>query len=249
MRGVKKENLPTKVCVVCERPFTWRKKWERCWDEVTTCSKSCNASRKREKNGQSGGDGGREAGADAAAEDDDGDDDDEDGEGGEDAGVASDGGGGRGGRDARREQRKAAKKTVKATKRAKRGGSGGDDDELDGDSAANAAAAARADDSGKKPCDGCDKRVDLLIRCRVDESKRWKMLCGGKCWKDASGGVPDGDADHPNYLYGGLWKNRRAARHVSTAVPDLSDKPAVELALAEEEELNVNRKLAELELA
>jgi hypothetical protein len=33
MRGVKKENLPTKVCVVCDRPFTWRKKWERCWDE------------------------------------------------------------------------------------------------------------------------------------------------------------------------------------------------------------------------
>lgn len=30
MRGVKKENLPTKVCVVCDRPFTWRKKWERC---------------------------------------------------------------------------------------------------------------------------------------------------------------------------------------------------------------------------
>ncbi len=26
-RGVKKENLPTKVCVVCNRPFTWRKKW------------------------------------------------------------------------------------------------------------------------------------------------------------------------------------------------------------------------------
>lgn len=24
-RGVKKENLPSKVCVVCNRPFTWRK--------------------------------------------------------------------------------------------------------------------------------------------------------------------------------------------------------------------------------
>lgn len=34
------------VCVVCNRPFTWRKKWERCWDEVTTCSKSCNAKRR-----------------------------------------------------------------------------------------------------------------------------------------------------------------------------------------------------------
>jgi hypothetical protein len=45
-RGVKKENLPSKVCVTCNRPFTWRKKWERCWDEVTTCSKSCNRKRR-----------------------------------------------------------------------------------------------------------------------------------------------------------------------------------------------------------
>ena len=48
-RGVKKENLPQKVCIVCNRPFTWRKKWERCWDEVSTCSKSCNAKRRAAK--------------------------------------------------------------------------------------------------------------------------------------------------------------------------------------------------------
>lgn len=53
-RGVKKENLPQKVCVTCGRPFTWRKKWERCWDEVTTCSKSCNAKRRKAK-GSDGG--------------------------------------------------------------------------------------------------------------------------------------------------------------------------------------------------
>jgi len=46
---VKKEHLPSKTCVVCQRPFTWRKKWESCWDEVTTCSKSCNAKRKSER--------------------------------------------------------------------------------------------------------------------------------------------------------------------------------------------------------
>jgi hypothetical protein len=51
-RGVKKENLPSKVCVVCGRPFKWRKKWERCWDEVSTCSKSCNAQRRRAKQGE-----------------------------------------------------------------------------------------------------------------------------------------------------------------------------------------------------
>ena len=137
MRGVKKENLPTKVCVVCDRPFTWRKKWERCWDEVTTCSKSCNAARRREK------------GASAGPEDDDDDDVD-----------------------------------------ARSGGSGNASD-------------------GSKACDLCDTRVDLLVRCQVDSTKRWKMACG-KCWKTASGGVPDGDADHPHYRYGGLWKNRRA---------------------------------------
>ncbi|CAJ1896196.1 unnamed protein product [Cylindrotheca closterium] len=50
-RGVKKENLPSKVCVVCNRPFTWRKKWERVWDEVTTCSKSCNHKRRAANRG------------------------------------------------------------------------------------------------------------------------------------------------------------------------------------------------------
>lgn len=45
-KKVKKENLPEKICMVCGRPFTWRKKWERSWDEVTCCSKSCNAKRR-----------------------------------------------------------------------------------------------------------------------------------------------------------------------------------------------------------
>jgi len=48
-RGVKKENLPSKICVVCNRPFTWRKKWERCWDEVLCCSERCKNERKRNK--------------------------------------------------------------------------------------------------------------------------------------------------------------------------------------------------------
>jgi hypothetical protein len=33
-RGVAKEHLPSKVCATCNRPFTWRKVWEKCWDEV-----------------------------------------------------------------------------------------------------------------------------------------------------------------------------------------------------------------------
>lgn len=27
-RGVKKEHLPSKVCVICQRPSAWRKKWD-----------------------------------------------------------------------------------------------------------------------------------------------------------------------------------------------------------------------------
>ena len=195
-------NLPVKTCVVCDRPFTWRKKWERCWDEVTTCSKSCNAARKREKRAENGAD----------DRDDDDDDDDDARSGRDDGGGASDAeeesGGPDGARDARREQRKAAKKAAKAEKRAKRGGGDGIDAE-----------GGRSDD-GRKACDGCGARVDLLIRCQTDATRAWSMRCG-KCWKAASGGVPDGDADHPHYRYGGLWKNRRAVRHVSTAVPDL----------------------------
>lgn len=48
-RGVKKQDLPTKICVTCNRPFTWRKKWERNWDEITTCSKRCNSERRLAK--------------------------------------------------------------------------------------------------------------------------------------------------------------------------------------------------------
>merc|ERR1712045_933542 len=32
-----------KLCLVCQKEFTWRKKWSRCWSEVTTCSERCKA--------------------------------------------------------------------------------------------------------------------------------------------------------------------------------------------------------------
>jgi hypothetical protein len=41
MRGVKKENLPSKTCRVCGRDFVWRKKWERDWEQVQVCSDAC----------------------------------------------------------------------------------------------------------------------------------------------------------------------------------------------------------------
>ena len=154
MRGVKKENLPSKVCVVCDRPFTWRKKWENCWDEVTTCSKSCNGKRKSERQREN--------------KETRGEDEDED-------------------------ARAAHKKSVKAQKAERRARL-----EFNGNPT-----------SGQKACDECSKMVNELIRCQTDATKRWRMVCGS-CWVKVSGGVVDGDANHPHYRYGGLWKNRRA---------------------------------------
>ncbi|NCG08571.1 MAG: DUF2256 domain-containing protein [Verrucomicrobia bacterium] len=40
-KTVRKENLPTKDCPACNRPFTWRKRWAKCWDSVRYCSDAC----------------------------------------------------------------------------------------------------------------------------------------------------------------------------------------------------------------
>ena len=32
----KKKDLPVKICAACQRPFSWRKKWEKVWEEVKT---------------------------------------------------------------------------------------------------------------------------------------------------------------------------------------------------------------------
>lgn len=240
-RGIKKENLPTKVCVTCNRPFNWRKKWERCWDEVTTCSKSCNRKRREATRGtgnavtvnSSNSEDSTESNVLAAQQEEhkvsrnqkttqvlepasqstDADDsmefdttsaldlsmlmtemkDMEPDRASESSSV------GRSGAEEeidpvaqRKAERKAAKKAKKAERRAQREG--------------------RGDPSaGQKECDMCHKSVDLLVRCTYDESLKWNMVCG-KCWKEASGGVVDGDTSHPYYRYGGLWKNRRAQK-------------------------------------
>ncbi|MFJ4440953.1 DUF2256 domain-containing protein [Pseudomonas sp. NPDC089422] len=50
-----KGELPSKVCVVCGLPFTWRKRWARCWDEVRYCSERCRrAAKRREPRASSG---------------------------------------------------------------------------------------------------------------------------------------------------------------------------------------------------
>ena len=36
-----KLSLPSKICLSCGRPMTWRKRWARTWNEVKFCSDAC----------------------------------------------------------------------------------------------------------------------------------------------------------------------------------------------------------------
>lgn len=251
-------NLPTKVCVVCNRPFTWRKKWESSWDEITTCSKRCNNERKKSNRIARGAERAEEENesdvqrnqiiavtaqpdavelpepqltvsdkvavvaselnvdvsalpliqAVAACNEklgldmqgktvaqqvealmgalqlrEDGDASLKDEQADEDeAGEAI---------IDPKAARKAAKKAQKAQRRARREGQ---------------------DSGGQKACDVCDRSVDVLIRCTMDSTKEWKMVCG-RCWKtpEVAGGVVDGDGQNSHYRYGGLWKNLHRA--------------------------------------
>ena len=38
---LRKSDLQEKICLSCQRPFTWRKKWARDWDQVKYCSVRC----------------------------------------------------------------------------------------------------------------------------------------------------------------------------------------------------------------
>ncbi|MGC6499468.1 MAG: DUF2256 domain-containing protein [Henriciella sp.] len=40
-RQKQKSDLPSKLCPVCQRPFSWRRKWARNWDNVKYCSERC----------------------------------------------------------------------------------------------------------------------------------------------------------------------------------------------------------------
>jgi hypothetical protein len=37
----KKDQLPKKICLNCNKEFFWRKKWKKNWDFVKYCSKKC----------------------------------------------------------------------------------------------------------------------------------------------------------------------------------------------------------------
>ena len=51
-KNIKKENLPQKVCIVCERLFTWRKKWRKNWDNVIYCSHKCQKNKHSSRNNE-----------------------------------------------------------------------------------------------------------------------------------------------------------------------------------------------------
>jgi hypothetical protein len=50
-----KAALPSKPCLACGRPMSWRKRWAANWSEVKVCSEAC---RKRRSAGGAGGSGG-----------------------------------------------------------------------------------------------------------------------------------------------------------------------------------------------
>jgi len=218
------KHVEAKDCITCGRVITWRKKWERCWDEVTTCSKRCKTTRRRElRRAKRNITTSITSPLETAALD-------------EiitrsatmpplaiksiaatttatsptipsltltstttapprsvsqplelinptdDAIITTN-------QTVQqlRKERKKRKKLLQKNKRAKREG--------------------RQDPSiGRKDCQTCAKASDVLVRCRIDATKNWFLICG-KCWNKYSGGVPDGDLKHPHYCYGGVWKN------------------------------------------
>lgn len=65
----------------------------------------------------------------------------------------------------------------------------------------------------RKPCTLCAEPRDVLVRCQIDDTGKWHFVCPGRCWKQVSGGVIDGDKseEHQWYRYGGMWKNKHEA--------------------------------------
>ena len=77
----------------------------------------------------------------------------------------------------------------------------------------------------RKPCDLCHTPNDVLVRCQIEETCSWYFVCTKKCWRDVSGGIVDGDSNHPHYRYGGMWKNKHAG--VSAKKPNPKRQMAI----------------------
>ncbi|MEL6918997.1 MAG: DUF2256 domain-containing protein [Bacteroidota bacterium] len=44
---MKKQHLPHKICICCQRPFRWRRKWLKEWENVKYCSERCRKNKKQ----------------------------------------------------------------------------------------------------------------------------------------------------------------------------------------------------------
>ncbi|MBA4117000.1 MAG: DUF2256 domain-containing protein [Rubrobacter sp.] len=55
MRGVRKRDLPEKVCPICGRLFRWRRKWRKDWESVVYCSDRCRSQAKKARREGGGG--------------------------------------------------------------------------------------------------------------------------------------------------------------------------------------------------
>jgi len=44
-KGLPPSQRPSKVCPVCGRRFSWRRKWSDVWDAVIYCSERCRGQR------------------------------------------------------------------------------------------------------------------------------------------------------------------------------------------------------------
>ena len=86
-------------------------------------------------------------------------------------------------------------------------------DECMGSSSATTKKASKRSNSPsshRKSCDLCHNMCDVLVRCRIDKTLIWHLVCTSKCWKQVSGGEIDGGPGKSYYQYGGMWKNKLA---------------------------------------
>ena len=73
-----------------------------------------------------------------------------------------------------------------------------------------------------KACTICGVSRPVLVRCQVDESGRWHMICPGKCWRSVSGGSQDARGvkeEFPFYRYGGMCRYQSVACFALAVVP------------------------------
>ncbi len=49
-----KRALPSKPCMACQRPMTWRKAWAKNWEQVKYCSDACRQQARSKQRSQAG---------------------------------------------------------------------------------------------------------------------------------------------------------------------------------------------------